>query len=878
MAVSFSGSLDISGSLNTTGTITMSGSIASASFATTASNAVTSSYVVSSQTDATQNTRLNTIEAVTGSYTLTSSFGTYTSSNDATNTTQNSRIAANEAKTGSYATTGSNYFIGTQTITGSVYITSDLIVQGSSSLQNITASAVSIGTNTVILNTSTPILRFGGISVQDSGSSQGRSGSLFWDSLNDHWINVNPSGSDEGYNSAMVINGPKNTGSLGSELGLTEFYIPVSQGEDHITDSIIFQSGSRNIGIGTTNPKTRLQVTPVSNAEVPTLGTANGVVIFTSANSNYGLQFNSTSDGSFQIQSQRFDNVSTAYSIGLNPVGGNVGIGTASPSYTLDVNASNNVRFFGNSYTSLTIATTSGTNFSLTNRYTDNRFSIDATGYGEVMNFMSDGKVGIGTSLPNSFVEIVKSSNAGSGASFPRLAVANSLATQGNGTSTYNFADLRLAAGNAAVEVYLTATYAAGTWEPQGILNVGTNHPLSFKTNNTERMRILAGGNVGIGTTNPGEKFEVSGSIKATSRTTSGTSVGGLSIAYDGGIGYIESWNSSPILTRAYNYIAWDTSGTERMRILNGGNVGIGTTNPGYKLDVSGSSTTALRLIDSGDVGFQMMSGGSNNAFSIRTNGSTVILSTSNSYPLSIGVNSSTGGVLGSTTGLSIASGGAATFAASVGTTALNMNNMASLGSISGGAIYLPYTAVIMFRTADGASARGKIQADNSSGLLLNSDNGGYVGIGTSAPAHYMHIHNGNLGLYSNSYGNTGLMRMYGTDGVEKYQQGLTSGGDFYQYTFSGMNHIVYTNGTERLRITNGGTVQPGANGTQDLGTSSLRWGTVFTSDLSLSNGIGDYTIVEGENDLFLYNNKQNKVYKFMLAEVDPADATPKKS
>jgi hypothetical protein len=51
----------------------------------------------------------------------------------------------------------------------------------------------------------------------------------------------------------------------------------------------------------------------------------------------------------------------------------------------------------------------------------------------------------------------------------------------------------------------------------------------------------------------------------------------------------------------------------------------------------------------------------------------------------------------------------------------------------------------------------------------------------------------------------------------------------------------------------------------------------VFTSDLSLSNGIGDYTIVEGENDLFLYNNKQNKVYKFMLQEVNPNDATPKR-
>jgi hypothetical protein len=68
------------------------------------------------------------------------------------------------------------------------------------------------------------------------------------------------------------------------------------------------------------------------------------------------------------------------------------------------------------------------------------------------------------------------------------------------------------------------------------------------------------------------------------------------------------------------------------------------------------------------------------------------------------------------------------------------------------------------------------------------------------------------------------------------------------------------------------------SSGTKDLGSSSVRWATVFTSDLTLSNGIGDYTIVEGENDLFLYNNKQNKVYKFVIEEVDPSTATPKKS
>ena len=75
-----------------------------------------------------------------------------------------------------------------------------------------------------------------------------------------------------------------------------------------------------------------------------------------------------------------------------------------------------------------------------------------------------------------------------------------------------------------------------------------------------------------------------------------------------------------------------------------------------------------------------------------------------------------------------------------------------------------------------------------------------------------------------------------------------------------------------------GGNVIPDGNGTRDLGSSSARWSTVYTSDLSLNNGIGDWTIVEGEDDLFLYNNKKGKVYKFALTEVDPNVATPKKS
>ena len=67
-------------------------------------------------------------------------------------------------------------------------------------------------------------------------------------------------------------------------------------------------------------------------------------------------------------------------------------------------------------------------------------------------------------------------------------------------------------------------------------------------------------------------------------------------------------------------------------------------------------------------------------------------------------------------------------------------------------------------------------------------------------------------------------------------------------------------------------------NGSIDFGSSTKRWNNIFTSDLDLSNeakGVNDidgtwghYTIVEGESDLFLKNNRSGKTYKFNLTEV----------
>ena len=91
--------------------------------------------------------------------------------------------------------------------------------------------------------------------------------------------------------------------------------------------------------------------------------------------------------------------------------------------------------------------------------------------------------------------------------------------------------------------------------------------------------------------------------------------------------------------------------------------------------------------------------------------------------------------------------------------------------------------------------------------------------------------------------------------------------------------HIKFTTeGTARSRIDVNGHFTPEADNTYDLGTSSLRWRDIYTGDLNLSNEgrtndvdgtWGNYTIQEGESDLFLINNRTGKKYKFLLQEVE---------
>lgn len=109
---------------------------------------------------------------------------------------------------------------------------------------------------------------------------------------------------------------------------------------------------------------------------------------------------------------------------------------------------------------------------------------------------------------------------------------------------------------------------------------------------------IFAGGNVGIGTTTPAAKLEIAHDGSSTYgtaiqlKTISGTDGPRLALEmYNAGtpkrwnVGIRNSATAFGIFEDGYH----GAFGTERVTVLAGGNVGIGTTNPGAKLDVAGT-------------------------------------------------------------------------------------------------------------------------------------------------------------------------------------------------------------------------------------------------------------------------------------------------
>lgn len=276
------------------------------------------------------------------------------------------------------------------------------------------------------------------------------------------------------------------------------------------------------------------------------------------------------------LKANRIENLTTTDGgININN-SGNVGIGTTSPGDVLTVAGTN----------AFIKVDRSNGNPGIDFRYdgsTTNRGVIDVTSAGalriaaggntERLRIDSSGRVGIGTSAPDTKVHVVGS-----------LKVENTSGT-GNAWTYYKNAD----------RTYLVGVRGSGS------------DALSFYdlTADAERMRIDTSGRVGIGTSSPSFELQVSQSgsaseIAATSNVTSGTasrlllgnSVGTARATFNltgGGseLAYLGTEGNFPMY--------FQTNGAERMRIDSSGRVGIGTSSPGNPLHIA-DQNPSIRL------------------------------------------------------------------------------------------------------------------------------------------------------------------------------------------------------------------------------------------------------------------------------------------
>lgn len=174
--------------------------------------------------------------------------------------------------------------------------------------------------------------------------------------------------------------------------------------------------------------------------------------------------------------------------------------------------------------------------------------------------------------------------------------------------------DEHIGLGYQGIVKYQTGTFTLG---------LANNDDLKFITNDTERMRIKGGGNVGIGLTNPAAPLEVYGGDNSTSTKQTWDTLtlkiirGGGEHPNDKGYGarLKFSHNANSMSSTGENrYVSIESvsefnysnhiglrfltrtgTPTERMRISATGNVGIGTSTPAHKLDVSNGD---IRIIN----------------------------------------------------------------------------------------------------------------------------------------------------------------------------------------------------------------------------------------------------------------------------------------
>ena len=489
-----------------------------------------------------------------------------------------------------YATTGSNIFQGNQTITGSLFITQNLVVAGSSSIQYISSSVLDIANNIITVNVLNPSVRFGGLAVIDSGSSPQRSGSMLFDSIKDEWIFVHQNQST--ITSSVVLMGPETYNNLGNETYLSANRLPKGSGVEHLRDSNITDTGT----VVSINSNTRV----TGSLGVTGSLTVNGTVYAGGATSASALT------GASELIVQNEIGIQSADSTGpfLRMVAGSV-----NQNFTLVTGAASgsepNLLFNVGGSTRLTIsgsgaATFSGLNLTLNNTGatgSDPLLTIQSLGGGNPrLKFLGQAGVinrgAVGDSL--FFGETADTGQyifRGTGAAtFSSSVTANSTINGYLGTiaagqtpatsGTTPVNPMLNLTNNRGVGMYFGGSYAGNyaQWiQVSDTGNLGVNYPLLLNPN---------GGNVGIGTASPSAALNVSNvptSFFGIIETT-GTSAGTVKHFRVHKPGYVE-YGIGILDTNAFHISTASTFPTTNgFTITSDGNVGIGNTNPKFYL------------------------------------------------------------------------------------------------------------------------------------------------------------------------------------------------------------------------------------------------------------------------------------------------------
>jgi hypothetical protein len=311
----------------------------------------------------------------------------------------------------------------------------------------------------------------------------------------------------------------------------------------------------------------------------------------------------------------------------------NVGIGTASPSAKLQIQGSQasgtaNVLYLDNSSTTgTTLASVSFSNAGSVKASIaacvagDGYMTFNNNNNSEKMRIDSSGNVGIGTSSPTYKLQVL--------AGYPGVGVYRDVDVTSSGPAGQG---IEIGARNGS-------TPTPGASIIGGLDNPATTGSLQFSTRTanslTEKMRIDSSGNVGIGTSSPGYKVDVS--------TASATNGLGINLTNSGttgaGINFLQSgvdsfFMSMPAGTGGLRFVASGTN--ERMRIDSSGNLLVGTTSyaagqNAIKLNGSSSNFSRNSTAASAQIYFENPNG---TVGQISSSGSSTSYLTSSDYRL----------------------------------------------------------------------------------------------------------------------------------------------------------------------------------------------------------------------------------------------------